>query len=211
MTMHFRQICLNLFCHGIVIACCIAPSHAQDTNWVGTVDTNFFNDANWDNTAPDTVNEFGFIDSTDVNQVAIIDAGTGSVSLDGMNLGDFAGGGNVIQNGGELNFDAFTTTKLGGNGPNPSTWIMNGSAVILYDGPLDGAGGGYGFDGGGTDFDVGNGASLATLELHDTATLRIADDLKISDNGTAAGATGPVKFPKGRGIKRPSRSRTTAP
>jgi hypothetical protein len=178
----------ELFSIAILALVCVAPAGAVDTVWNGNADTNFFNDANWSATAPDTVLEYAVIDSTDPNHVAIIDAGTGNVDLDGVNLGEFSGGGKVIQNGGTLNFDAFTTTKIGGNGSLPSTWVMNNNSVLLYDGPLNGGGAGYGFDGlSGADFDVGNGASLATFELHDTAILRIADDMKISDNGSPVG------------------------
>ncbi len=190
MSKNFRQIYVTILFLGAIIACCVATSHAQDTDWTGGADTNFFNDANWDNTAPNTISEVGIIDSVDVNQVAIIDAGTGTVSLDGINLGEFVGGGNVIQNGGVLLFDGFSTTKIGGDGANPSSWIMNNDALILYDGPFDGGGLGYGLDGqDGSDFDVGNGTSVVNFELHDTAILRIADDLKISDNGADNNAT----------------------
>ncbi|MEM9658003.1 MAG: PEP-CTERM sorting domain-containing protein, partial [Planctomycetota bacterium] len=140
--------------------------------------------------APDDLTEYGNIDSTDLNHVTIIDASTGEVTLDGVRIGEFDGGGNVVQNGGLLNFDGFTETKIGGEGPNPSTWVMNGNATILYEDPLGAAGAGYGADGPfGNDFDVGNGLSEATLELNDNAVLRISDDLKVSDNGVAAGAT----------------------
>lgn len=169
------------------VMCCVVPGVAQDTVWNGNMDTDFFADGNWSASAPDSPTEYGVIDSTDPNHMAVIDASTGSVTLDGVNLGELSGGGNVIQNGGTLIFNASTTTKIGGNGSLPSTWVLNNDAVLLYDGPLDGGGSGYGLDGGGSDFDVGNGTSEATFELHDTAILRIADDLKISDNGVPAG------------------------
>ncbi len=179
---------LGLLVAVALTACSAVSVQAQDRIWNGSADTNFFNDANWDGGAPDTLLEYGVIDDTDAGHVAIIDAATGTVELDGVNIGELNGGGNVIQNGGTLNFDAFSTTKIGGDGPNPSTWIMNNDAVLNYDSPLNGGGSGYGSDGqDGSDFDVGNGASEATFELHDNAILRIADDMKISDNGTAVG------------------------
>jgi hypothetical protein len=70
---------------------------------------------------------------------------------------------------------------------------MEGTAVLLFDHPLEGAGGGLGFASGDEDLEIGaqTGAfgALGKLELHDNAVLRISDDLKI---GAEANGNGEV-------------------
>jgi hypothetical protein len=102
-----------------------------------------------------------------------------------------------------------------------SKFVMRGSAVMLFDEPLDGGGAGLGSAGGDQDLEVGaqTGATgnLGLLEMHDNAILRISDDLKIGAEANGNGEVlidGSAQITVGSGIavseSNPSKGKFTA-
>ena len=139
------------------IVCCMlvgliaGPVAAVDRTWNGAADSNFFNDANWDTLAPQGSNDAAFIDDL-TNAPAVIAADAGTRSLAGIVVGTLADAGQVVQNGGTLNvhdvdvgFKSYVGSE-GAEGIGPSSWIMNGDSVFLYDSPANANNAGYGSD-----------------------------------------------------------------
>lgn len=184
---------LILLVSGAVLGA-VGPVGAADTTWTAAVNDDFYNPGNWDTgVAPASGDRVLILDPA---VTAVIDF-AGSREIDSLHLGtEGATGGNVDFRGGELVVQAFFDRSLfGDRGSLDSTMVMRGDAVLLFDGPLDGGGFGFGSSGGNQDLEVGaqTGATgnLGLLELHDTAILRVSDDLKI---GAEANGNGEVRI-----------------
>lgn len=161
----------------------IAPlASAVDTTWTAAVNNDFYNAGNWSTNAVPTAAD---------NALILNPAVTASINFVGTReLGSFhlgttgATGGNVDFSAGTLAVHAdFDRSHVGDKSSLDSKFVMRGTAVMLYDEPLDGGGGGLGSPGGNQDLEIGaqTGAAgkLGLLELHDSAILRISDDLKV--------------------------------
>lgn len=179
---------------------------AVDTTWTAAVNNDFYNNGNWDTGVAPTAAD---------NALILNPAVTASINFAGTrDLGSFhlgttgATGGNVDFSAGTLNVHAdFDRSHIGDKNSLDSKFVMRGTAVMLYDEPLDGGGGGLGLPGGNQDLEIGaqTGASgkLGLLELHDSAILRIADDLKIGAEANGNGEVlidGNARISTGSGI-----------
>ncbi len=169
------------------------PAGAVDTTWTAAVNNDFYNAGNWDTNAfPTGADNVLILDPTVTASINF--AGTrelGSFHLGGAD--PFAAtGGNVDFSGGTLVVHAdYDSGHVGDSGSLNSKFVMRGNAVMLYDEPLNGGGGGLGFSGDDQDLEIGaqtglHGA-LGLLELHDNAILRITDDLKIGAENNGNG------------------------
>lgn len=169
------------------------PAGAADTTWTAAVNNDFYTAGNWDTNAIPTGAD---------NVLILNPAVTASINFAGspreigsFHLGtDGATGGNVDFSAGTLVVHAdFNRSHIGDQNSLNSKFVMRGTAVMLFDEPLDGGGAGLGSAGGGQDLEIGAQAglngSLGLLELHDSAILRISDDLKI---GAEANGNGEV-------------------
>jgi hypothetical protein len=169
-----------------------AAVFAADKTWTPTVGNSFFQDANWVPSGAPGANDKALI--LDPAVEALINF-TGTRTIDSFHLGETgATGGRVRFTAGELQVPAENNnarSHVGDRNSLDSTFIMQGTAVLLFDQPLDG--GGLGSPGGNQDLEIGaqTGASgaLGKLEVHDSAVLRISDDLKI---GAEADGNGEV-------------------
>jgi hypothetical protein len=179
---------------------------AVDTTWTAAVNNDFYNNGNWDTGAAPTGAD---------NALILNPAVTASINFAGTrDLGSFhlgttgATGGNVDFSAGTLNVHAdFDRSHIGDKNSLDSKFVMRGTAVLLFDEPLDGGGGGLGLPGGNQDLEIGaqTGASgkLGLLELHDSAILRISDDLKIGAEANGNGEVlidGNARISAGSGI-----------
>lgn len=169
------------------------PIFAVDKIWTPTVGNSFFQDANWVPAGAPGIDDKALV--LDPATEALINF-TGSRTINSFHLGETgATGGRVRFNAGELNVlaEGGARSHIGDRNSLNSTFIMEGSAVLLFDQPLDGAGAGLGSAGGNQDLEIGaqTGASaaLGKLEVHDNAVLRVSDDLKI---GAEADGNGEV-------------------
>lgn len=195
-------------CALISLSALNASQHAGavDTTWTGAVNNDFYNNGNWDTGVAPTAAD---------NALILNPAVTASINFAGTrDLGSFhlgttgATGGNVDFSAGTLNVHAdFDRSHIGDKNSLDSKFVMRGTAVMLFDEPLDGGGGGLGLPGGNQDLEIGaqTGASgkLGLLELHDSAILRIADDLKIGAEANGNGEVlidGNARISAGSGI-----------
>lgn len=179
----------------------------QETVWTGSVDSLFTNDGNWTDGSPADFETIGVIE-TGPNQPVVIDTNAGRLQMAALQVGLDEGGslsqsgGTVILNGAELGAES----GVGINATEPTRWVLRENASVEYDSPRASAGSGFDTDGGGLDFDVGQNVAddaVATLELHDQATFRISDDLKVADGSAGHGRvvmTGDSMFAIGSGI-----------
>jgi hypothetical protein len=161
----------------------VSPVLAVDRTWTPTNGADFFENANWVPSGAPASDDKALVLSPTVT--ALINF-TGSRTINSFHLGETgATGGNIRFSAGELNVLAENDARshIGDRNSINSTFIMEGSAVLLFDQPLEGAGGGLGFPSGNQDLEIGaqTGASaaLGKLEVHDNAVLRVSDDLKI--------------------------------
>ncbi|MBA4107415.1 MAG: hypothetical protein C0485_16885 [Pirellula sp.] len=182
------------------------PAGAVDTTWTAAVNNDFYNNGNWDTGVAPTAADNALILNPTVT-ASINFAGTRD--LGSFHLGtNGATGGNVDFSAGTLNVHAdFNRSHIGDQNSLNSKFVMRGTAVMLYDEPLDGAGAGLGSPGGNQDLEIGaqTGASgsLGLLELHDSAILRISDDLKIGAEANGNGEVlidGNARISTGSGI-----------
>jgi hypothetical protein len=161
------------------------PAGAVDTTWTAAVNNDFYNAGNWDTNAFPTGADNVLILNPAVT-ASINFAGTreiGSFHLGSADV-DAATGGNVDFSGGTLVVHAdFDSGHVGDSGSLNSKFVMRGNAVMLYDEPLNGGGGGLGSSGDDQDLEIGaqtgKHGALGLFELHDSAIFRITDDLKI--------------------------------
>jgi hypothetical protein len=193
---------------------------AVDATWTGAVDNDFYTNGNWDtNAAPMGGDNALILDPTKPANINF----TGTRELGSFHLGtDGATGGNVDFSAGTLVVHAdFNRGHIGDQGAADSKFVMRGSATMLYDEPLSGAGGGLGSAGGDQDLEIGaqTGATgnVGVLEMHDNAVLRISDDLKIGAESNGNGEVlidGNAQLTVGSGISvseaNPSKGRFTA-
>jgi hypothetical protein len=165
---------------------CSRPSRADDKTWTAAVSNDFYTGGNWSPAgAPGAADNALLLDPTTTASINFV----GTKELGSFHLGTTgATGGNVDFSAGTLAVHAdgsapFDRSHIGDKNSLNSKFTMRGTAVMLYDEPLDGAGGGFGGNGNNQDLELGaqTGASGAKgfLELHDSAILRISDDLKI--------------------------------
>ncbi len=168
------------------------PAGAADATWTAAVNNDFYNNGNWDTgAAPTGADNALILDPTVTASMNF----AGTRELGSFHLGTTgATGGNVDFGAGTLVVHAdFNRSHIGDDNSLNSKFVMRGTALMLFDEPLDGGGGGLGDDGGGQDLEIGarTGASgsLGLLEMHDSAILRISDDLKI---GAEANGNGEV-------------------
>jgi hypothetical protein len=178
-----------------VLAVCAAltglgQALAADTTWTGAAGTDFYANGNWDtNAAPTGADNALILDPT---KPAVINF-TGSRELGSFHLGQTgATGGNVEFTAGMLVVHAdFDRSHIGDKGSADSKFVMRGTATMLFDEPLSGGGAGLGSAGGNQDLEIGaqTGATgnKGVLELHDSAVLRISDDLKIGAEANGDG------------------------
>ncbi len=180
--------CAAVACFGLWTATAVAV----DKTWTPTIGNDFFQNANWTPAgAPGVADKALVLDPT----VEALINFTGTRTIDSFHLGETgATGGRVRFNAGELHVLADNNNPrslVGDRNSLDSTFIMEGTAVLLFDQPLDGFG--IGSPGGNQDLEIGaqTGASgaLGKLEVHDSAVLRISDDLKI---GAEANGNGEV-------------------
>jgi hypothetical protein len=165
----------------VVTAWAAAPVWAVDKTWTPTMGADFFEDANWLPPGAPGVDDKALI----LNPATTAHMNfTGVKSINSFHLGETgATGGNVRFSAGELHVPAEGNARshIGDRNSVNSTFIMDGTAVMLFDQPLDGLG--LGGSQGNQDLEIGaqTGASgaLGKLEVHDNAVLRISDDLKI--------------------------------
>jgi hypothetical protein len=160
-----------------------SPVVAVNKTWTPTTGADFFENANWTPAGAPGIDDDALVLNPAV--MALINF-TGSKTINSFHLGETgATGGNVRFSAGELNVLAENNARshVGDRNSINSTLVMDGTAVLLFDQPLEGGGGGLGSPGGNQDLEIGaqTGASgaLGKLEIHDNAVLRIADDLKI--------------------------------
>jgi hypothetical protein len=161
----------------------VSATLAVDKTWTPTSGASFFEDANWTPAGAPGADDKALI--LDPAVTALINV-TGPRTINSFHLGEMgATGGNVRFSAGQLNVlaEGDARSHIGDRNSINSTFIMDGTAVLLFDQPLDAGGGGLGLPGGNQDLEIGaqTGASgaLGKLELHDSAVLRISDDLKI--------------------------------
>jgi hypothetical protein len=166
----------------VAVMCAVTSVGADDKTWTHAVNNDFYNGGNWTPAgAPGAADNALILDPT---VTALINF-TGSRELGSFHLGTTGDtGGNVDFSSGTLNVHAdFDRSHIGDKNSITSKFIMRGSAVMLFDEPLDGGGAGFGGNGNNQDLELGaqTGASGAKglLELHDNAILRVSDDLKI--------------------------------
>jgi hypothetical protein len=169
-----------------------APVGAVDKTWTHAVNNDFYTAGNWSPAgAPGVADNALILDPT---VTAVINF-TGARELGSFHLGTTgATGGNVDFSSGQLAVHAdFNRSHIGDQNSLDSKFVMRGSAVMLFDEPLDGGGAGFGSAGGDQDLEIGarTGATgtLGLFELHDNAVFRISDDLKI---GAEANGNGEV-------------------
>ena len=182
------------------------PAGAVDTTWTAAVNNDFYTAGNWDTNAIPTAAD---------NVLILNPAVTASINFAGTReIGSFhlgttgATGGNVDFSAGTLAVHAdFDSGHVGDQTSLDSKFVMRGTAVMLYDEPLDGGGGGLGSPGGNQDLEIGaqTGATgnLGLLELHDSAILRISDDLKVGAETNGNGEVlidGTAQISTGSGI-----------
>jgi hypothetical protein len=184
-----RLSCAAVICFGLWTATAVA----EIKTWTPTSGNDFFQDANWVPAgAPDIDDDAMVLDPA----VEALINFTGTRTINSFHLGETgATGGRVRFSAGELQVPAENNARshVGDRNSLDSTFIMEGTAVLLFDHPLEAAGGGLGFSAGDEDLEIGaqTGASgaLGKLELHDSAVLRLSDDLKI---GAEADGNGEV-------------------
>jgi hypothetical protein len=185
----WKSMCLAT---SLVMAGWASSAHAEDKTWTPTSGNDFYNNANWIPTGAPGGDDNALI--LDPAVTAVINF-TGTRELGSFHLGTTgATGGNVDFLAGTLAVRAeHDRSHIGDKNSLDSRFVMRGSAVMLFDEPLDGGGGGFGSSGGNQDLEIGaqTGASGAKglLELRDSAILRISDDLKI---GAEANGNGEV-------------------
>jgi hypothetical protein len=175
----------------IVATLSVQLAFADDKVWTPTMGNDFFENANWVPTGAPGVNDRALV--LDPAVEAVMDF-TGTRTIDSFHLGETGTtGGRVRFSAGELNVpaDLGMRSHVGDRNSLDSTFILEGTAVLLFDNPLDGAGAGLGSAGGDQDLEIGaqTGASgaLGKLELHGGAVLRISDDLKIGAEASGNG------------------------
>jgi hypothetical protein len=179
--------CAAVICFGLWTATAVAA----DKTWTPTIGNDFFQNANWVPAGAPGVDDKALV--LDPAVEALINF-TGTRTINSFHLGETgATGGRVRFTAGELQVPAENNARshIGDRNSLNSTFIMEGTAVLLFDDPL--SGGGLGSPGGNQDLEIGaqTGASgaLGKLEVHDSAVLRISDDLKI---GAEADGNGEV-------------------
>jgi hypothetical protein len=175
----------------ISFALVAAPVLAVDKTWTPTMGADFFQDANWTPTGAPGVDDKALV--LDPAVEALINF-TNMRTINSFHLGETdATGGRVRFTAGTLNVPAENNARshVGDRNSVDSTFIMEGTAVLLFDHPLDGGGTGLGSAAGDEDLEIGaqTGAfgSLGKLELHGSAVLRISDDLKIGAEASGNG------------------------
>ena len=187
-----RHSIARFLCTGLIAPWLFAASvFGEDKTWTPTIGNNFFEDANWAPAgAPGADDKALLLDPA----VEALMNFTGTRTINSFHLGGTgATGGRVRFSAGELQVPAEGDARshIGDKNSLDSTFIMEGTAVLLFDQPLDG--GGVGLPHGNQDLEIGaqTGASgaLGKLEMHDSAVLRITDDLKI---GAEADGNGEV-------------------
>jgi hypothetical protein len=176
--------CIAKLSHAAVICFGLwtATAVAVDKTWTPTIGNDFFQNANWTPAGAPGVADKALV--LDPAVEALINF-TGTRTIDSFHLGETgATGGRVRFSAGELQVPADNNNPrslIGDRNSLDSTFIMEGTAVLLFDQPLDA--GGLGSPGGNQDLEIGaqTGASgaLGKLEVHNSAVLRISDDLKI--------------------------------
>jgi hypothetical protein len=187
-----RHSIARFLCTGVVCSWFFAASvFAEDKTWTPTSGNSFFQDANWNPLGAPGPDDKALVLDPAVEALMNF---TGSRTINSFHLGETgATGGRVRFSAGELQVPAEPDARshIGDRNSLDSTFIMEGTAVLLFDQPLDG--GGLGSAGGNEDLEIGaqTGASgaLGKLEVHDSAVLRISDDLKI---GAEADGNGEV-------------------
>jgi hypothetical protein len=154
---------------------------ATDKVWMPTVGNNFFENANWVPTGAPGENDKALIRDPTIEALLNF---SGTRTINSFHLGETgATGGRARFSAGELQVPAEGNARshIGDRNSLNSTFIMEGTATLLFDQPF--SGGGLGSAGGNQDLEIGaqTGASgaLGKLELHNNAVLRISDDLKI--------------------------------
>ncbi len=182
--------------------------HANDTDWTGSTNSDFFNATNWTDGVPSSFDDLATVDGGN-NLPIQIAVGTGTVNLGAVRLGSDDQGGSIVQLGGIVVIDGSdlaVESAVGDLGTDNSSWVLRNDASVLYGDPYAEAGTGLGTDGNGQDFDVGKSTpegALGSLELHDNAAFRIGDDLKLAD-GSGGHASllmdGNSQFTVGSGI-----------
>jgi len=168
----------------------VTPALAVDTTWTAALSNDFYNPGNWDTGAVPTGADDALILNPTVT--AVINFTGAPRELGTFHLGgadpSLPTGGNVDFSSGELvvhaeHIGADDRAFIGNQGSADSKFVMRGSAVMLYDEPLNGGGGGFGSAGDDEDLEIGarTGATgnVGVFELHDNAVFRITDDLKI--------------------------------
>ena len=172
----------------------VEPARAVDATWTPAgVNNDFYNPLNWSTGAvPAGADNALILDPTVQASINF----TGSRELGSFHLGNITPdtAGRVDFSSGQLVVHAdFDRSHVGDRPAANSTFVMRGSATMLFDEPLAGGGGGFGSSGGNQDLEIGaqTAAGLGLLELHDNAVLRISDDLKI---GAEASGNGEVRI-----------------
>jgi hypothetical protein len=189
-----RHSIARFLCAGWIGSWFFAASvFAVDKTWTPTIGNSFFQDANWTPAGAPGVDDKALVLDPAVESLMNF---TGTRTINSFHLGQTGPtGGRVRFSAGELHVHAENNARshVGDRNSLDSTFIMEGTAVLLFDHPLDAAGGGLGFSAGDEDLEIGaqTGASgaLGKLELHDSAVLRLSDDLKI---GAEADGNGEV-------------------
>ncbi len=193
LSLTMKKCIAQLSCAAMIcVALRTATAVAADKTWTPTIGNDFFQDANWVPAgSPGVADKALVLDPT----VEALISFTGTRTIDSFHLGETgATGGRVRFTAGELLVPAENNNPrslIGDRNSLDSTFILEGTAVLLFDDPL--SAGGLGSPGGNQDLEIGaqTGASgaLGKLEVHDSAVLRISDDLKI---GAEANGNGEV-------------------
>jgi hypothetical protein len=187
-----RKILQLSACLVLIVSSLLAlPVFAVDKTWTPTMGNDFFENANWVPAGAPGVDDKALV--LDPAVEAIINF-TGSRTINSFHLGETdATGGRVRFSAGELVVPAEGDARshIGDRNSVDSTFIMEGTAVLLFDHPLEGGGAGLGSAAGDEDIEVGaqTGAAgaLGKLELHGNSVLRLSDDLKIGAEGSGNG------------------------
>ena len=128
---------------------------AVDKTWTPTIGASFFENANWVPAGAPGVDDKALV--LDPTVEALINF-TGTRTINSFHLGETdATGGRVRFNAGELQVHAENNARshVGDRNSMNSTFVMEGTAVLLFDHPLDAAGAGLGFSAGDEDLEIG--------------------------------------------------------
>src|SRR5918994_7938694 len=160
------SLCISLICSWLSPL----PVFAEDKTWTPTMGNSFFQDANWVPAGAPGADDKALV--LDPAVEALINF-TGTRTINSFHLGETgATGGRIRFTAGELQVPAENNARshIGDRNSLDSTFIMGGTAVLLFDQPL--GGGGLGSPGGNQDLEIGaqTGASgaLGKLEVHDS-------------------------------------------